>query len=101
MAKKNVVLDYTDPETGKMTKVQVPEGTPLSEAHKGVPVSVDLSELYPEPFASKLHEALWAHGLITPEDFKVPGVHSLVRQALQDILRMDANSIVDHVVRSK
>lgn len=101
MARKNVVMTYTDPETGKKMKVQVPEGTPLSEAHKGVPVSIDLSDLYPEPFASKLHEALWAMGLITPEDFKVAGVHSLVRQAVQSILRMDANSIVDHVLRSK
>lgn len=101
MAKsKNKIVDYIDPQTQRKQRVILPEETPSEFANEGVPVSIDLSGLYPEPFSYQLEQALWQRGIITPDDLQIPGALTLIRQALQHVLKMDANDIYQHVLRS-
>lgn len=86
--------DYYD-ERGIKRRVLVPsDDIPLSE---GIPVSLPLENLYvdaPTEFVVRLTNALFARGLVEPEDFMKPGAAELVRVALLDTLRFDAQSIV-------
>lgn len=59
------VVDYTD-DRGRKYRARLPDGVPDSEAPKGVPVGppdiVDFLE-WPEPLATRLHNALFDHEL--------------------------------------
>ncbi len=58
-------VDYQD-ERGRKYRVGLPEGVPDSEADKGVPIGPPdvVDELgLPDPFATRLHNALFQHGL--------------------------------------
>jgi hypothetical protein len=86
--------DYRD-SSGIMRRVLVPnDDANLSE---GVPLSLDLERLYsdvPIGFVAKLSEALFNRGLIEPSDFMKPGAHELCRDAVMDVMREDALSII-------
>lgn len=97
---KTKVVTYTDPETNHKSKMLIPEETPDEYASEGIPVSINLSGLYPEPFASELQEALWQHGLIMTSDVKHPNALTLIRQSIQQVLKIDANTIREHILRS-
>lgn len=94
------ISSFTDKE-GRTKKVLLPDNAPDTDAKMGIPLGLSLGELYPEPFATQLEDALIARGLVTSEDFEVAGVATLVRQAIQQILRIDAHTIIDHVRKLK
>lgn len=94
---KDQIVDYVD-ENGHVQKVMLPEGVPVSEAHKGIPLALGLGELYPDSFAEKLQEALWKRGMATQEDFQKPGAINEVRRAIQQIVKADANKTVDFIL---
>lgn len=87
-------VDYVDND-GIRRRVLLPrEGLEPSE---GVPVSVDTSQLYghmPLEFRVRLAEALYARGLVEPQDFFRPGAHEQTRDAVLDVARYDALNII-------
>ena len=89
-----VIKDYTDAD-GVKHRVLVPNEDSIVE--EGVPVSLDIRQLYshmPPGFVAKLTEALWSRGLIEPADYFKPGAHELTRDAILDMVRFDALSII-------
>jgi hypothetical protein len=92
------IVDYTD-DLGKRTKVLLPKDVPLSEAYKGIPMGVDFSEIYPEPFASDLQNALFDRNIITIDDFKRAGIQNEIRKAIQQVIKADANKTVDFILK--
>lgn len=91
-------IDTTD-NAGRKKRVLIPDGAPISHADMGIPVSIDLTPLFPDnpAFAEKLQKALWERGLIEPNDFKQGSCEALVRSALQSVLKRDTNDIVRYV----
>lgn len=97
VGRKTKIVDYIDPETNVKAKVLLPVETPDEFAAEGVLISLSLSELYPEPIASKVQEALWARGLTTwDEVYATPGALNLIRQAVQQVYKVDANDIYNY-----
>lgn len=86
--------DYFD-ERGIQRRVLVPdETTPLSE---GIPISVPVDTLYdhmPTEFVVHLVNALFARNLIEPGDFFKAGAAELTRNAILEVCRQDALSII-------
>lgn len=79
----------------------VPEGTPQSEVHKGIPVAVDLSFLnFPVEWELRFKSELKKRKLISPEDFEKPGAYKEVADALRALLKVSANDIVDSIRRT-
>lgn len=91
-------IDTTDKD-GKRKRVLIPDDAPPSHADMGIPVSIDLTPLFPDnpAFAEKLRTALWERGLIEPNDFKQGSCEALVRSALQSVLKRDIFDIVRYV----
>ena len=85
-------------KNGKKQRVMLPDDAPVDHADMGIPVNVDLSGLYPEPFCSQLQQALWDSGLVTPDDFRQGNATVLVRAALQRVLKYDTNDIIQYVL---
>jgi len=86
--------DYRD-ESGIMRRVLIPNED--SNPAEGVPLSVDVGQLYqdvPHDFVVRLSNALFDRGLIEPSDFLRPGGHELTRDAFLDCVRQDALSII-------
>jgi len=94
---KTKIVDHIDQETNHKTRVLLPVDTPIEYAAEGVPISIDLSGLYPEPLCHQLEQALWERGLISPADFNIPGALTAIRQAVQQVAKMDANDIYQYV----
>ncbi len=86
-------------QSGRKKRVLIPDDAPDEHADMGIPVSIDLIPLYPDnpAFAHALEKALWERGLITPENFTQGGCESLVRSALQSVLKNDIYDIVRYV----
>lgn len=93
---KTKIVKYKDPETNTEAMVLLPVETPSEYASEGVLISVDFSTLYPLPFARQLQEALWARGFVMASDFETPGADSLIRQAIQQVLRITIEDIKQH-----
>lgn len=91
-------IDTTDTQ-GRKKRVLIPDDAPPSHADMGIPVSIDLTPLFPDnpAFAEKLQRALWERGLIEPQDFKQGSCEALVRSALQSVLKSDIFDIVRYV----
>ena len=89
-----VKVDYVD-ERGIRRRVLLPkEGLDPAE---GIPLSLDIAQLYshmPPEFLVRLSEALFARGLVEPADFFKPGAHEQTRDAVLDVTRYDALSII-------
>lgn len=83
---------------GKKQRVLLPDDAPIDHADKGIPVNIDLSGLYPEPLCSKIEQALWDSGLITPDDLRQGNAPVLVRAALMRVLKYDTNDIIQYVL---
>lgn len=94
------ISSYTD-TNGHIKKVLLPDDVPDTDARLGIPLGLNLAGLYPEPFASQLEDALIARNLNMPEDFEVDGIHTLVRQAIQQILRIDTHDVIEYVRKQK
>lgn len=92
------IVDYIDSE-GRKRRVMLPKDVPDTEAYKGIRVGIDLSDLYPEPFASTLEEALLERNITLVEDFKRPGILTEVRRAIQNVVKADANKTVDYILK--
>lgn len=86
--------DYID-DDGLHCRVLVPsDDVPVNE---GVPLHLDLVQIYnhmPMEFVVRLSNALYARGLIEPQDFMKPGAAELTRNALIDVTKHDALSII-------
>lgn len=88
-------VDYRDAE-GIQRRVLLPAGS-LDDPAEGVPVSVPVDTLYlhmPLSFRISLIDALWAVGLVEPEDFLKLGAAQQVQAALISIVKHDAMSIL-------
>lgn len=88
-----VEKDYTTPD-GVPTRVLVPEGS--TDLAAGIPVSLDVSQLYehmPHQFVVEFTAALHAQGLVKPADYFVIGASDRYKAALLMIIRHDFLSI--------
>lgn len=95
------MLDYTDDE-GFMVRVFIPEGMEYDHPSEGIPLSLDLREVYPDvpvEFLRKLNESLWAVGLILPSDYTKPGAAEKVRSAILSATRFDTMTILTEAKR--
>lgn len=89
-----VKVDYRD-DRGIMHRVLVPSED--AQREEGIPLSLDIERLYshmPSEFVARLSVALFARGLVEPADFLKPGGHELTRDAVLDVVREDALSII-------
>lgn len=86
---------------GKKQRVMLPDDAPTDHADKGIPVNIDLSGLYPEPLCSKIEQALWDRGLVTPDDFRRGDAGVLVRSALTAVLKHDVTDILRFVLEGE
>lgn len=79
-----------DDETGIPRVVLIPERETNLKA--GIPLSLDLTELYghmPADFQKSLYKALHAQGLIEPQDFFKSGAAERYQRALRTVLKHD------------
>lgn len=81
-------VDYTDTD-GRKRRVLIPEG---GKPEEGLLVSLDLDEVFPDApadFLTKLHNELWARGLVEPQDYLRAGAPEDFKRALLAIVRLD------------
>ena len=74
--------------------VLIPEGE--TDASLGIPISLDLSTLYPHmppAFVSALTGELHTRGLVEPCDYLKPGAAELYRAALLSVIKHDFLSV--------
>src|ERR1041385_6969138 len=84
-----VEKSYVD-ASGIPMRVLVPEGT--TDLSVGIPVSLDISELYehmPPSFVVDLTKALHTVGLVKAQDYFQPGASDKYKQALLMVIRSD------------
>ena len=97
-------IDYTDSE-GRKRRVLIPDGADI-KPEEGILVSLDLDEVFPDApadFLAKLHNELWARGLVEPQDFLKAGAPEEYKRALLAVIRLDfarirqlANEVTQH-----
>lgn len=83
-------VDYTDSEGRKRRALAA------DKPDEGIPLSMELDALFPDApadFLSKLHNALWARGLIEPRDYLQPGAPEIYKRALLSVIRLDFATI--------
>lgn len=81
-------------------RVILPDDVPDSEADKGIPIGVHLAALnidLPEAFLNQLQIEIEKRGMYKKEDYHKPGAYKVVTDALRQMLKVTANSIVDTV----
>jgi hypothetical protein len=84
---------YVD-DKGITRIVLLPEGE--TDIQAGIPLSVDLTELYehmPLAFQRELYEALQAQGLVKVKDFFAPGAYKHFQAALLSVIKHDFLSV--------
>lgn len=90
---RTMIVDYKD-ERGRSHRVEMPDGAEEMSPELGIPVGppdiVDGLEL-PEPFATRLHNELFARGLFDEKSLR-KNMNGLVG-ALQAALRVDVQMI--------
>lgn len=89
-------LDYTDP-SGISRRVLIPADANGIDPNEGIPVSLNLDELYshmPPDFLKALYQALWAVGLIEPQDFLAGGAADKYRAALLSVIKKDYMNVM-------
>lgn len=67
-----------------------------TDKRRGIPASLDLSELYghmPSEFQAALVSALHRHGLVEAKDYFKKGAAEAYQRALRDVLKHDFQSI--------
>lgn len=88
-----VRADYTDPD-GIPRRVLLPPGE--TDTSLGIPISLDLSELYahmPDDFLPRLYTALHAQGLVEAGDYLTAGADQRFKAALLSVIRNDFLSV--------
>ncbi len=89
-------LDYED-ATGIPRRVLVPSEANGIDPSEGIPLSIDLSELYghmPAAFQKRLYDNLFAQGLIEPADYLQPSAPERIRAALLATVKYDVMDIL-------
>lgn len=84
-----IKVDTTDP-LGIPQRVLIPQGE--TDTSIGIPVSLDLSTLYPhmpDEFLKRLYEALHAQGLVEPADYFKAGADQRFKAAMLSVIRKD------------
>lgn len=87
MAVNTKIVRYRD-DDGKLKQSILPIDADDSEAEMGLPISFVLPPEW-EPHRERLEAALAARGIVTTNDLHKPGTDELVRQAFQQIIRLD------------
>jgi hypothetical protein len=80
---------------GVKVRVLVPEGG--GDPSEGIPVSLDMFEIFPDApvsFVKRLTEELWALDLVEAWDFTRPGASDKVRSALLAAVKRDTLDIM-------
>lgn len=83
-------VEFIDQE-GRKRRVLVPDGA-TTRPEEGIPVSLDLDEVFPDApadFLARLHNELWARGLVEPQDFLKAGAPEAYKRALLSVIRLD------------
>lgn len=88
---KTKVVGYRDDE-GKLNHSILPIDAPDSEAPLGLPAALVFPREW-EPFREEIEGALAARGILTAKDLHRPGSDDLVRQAFQQIIRLDVYTL--------
>lgn len=91
-----ILQDIIAPD-GSKRRVLAPADGSVDAASEGIPVSLDIGELYPHmppAFVAALIEALWARGLVEPADFLKAGAAEKARSALLDVVKLDALDMI-------
>lgn len=88
---KTKVVKYHD-DSGRIKRSILPLDADDAEAPLGIPVAFLFPERY-APVSEELDAALAARGILTPEDLVKPGSDTLIRQAIQQVLRLDVHEI--------
>jgi hypothetical protein len=89
-----MIIDYTDKD-GLRQRALVPNNG--VDPGEGVPLSLPIRDLYghmPLEFQVRLSDALFNRGLVEPRDFLRPGAAELTRNAILDVCKHDALSII-------
>jgi hypothetical protein len=89
-AHKNFERKQYQDGSGIPRVVLIPPNEP--DLNTGIPISLDLSELYghmPQSFQAALYKALHAQGLIEPADFFKPGASDRYQRAMRDVIKHD------------
>lgn len=89
---KTKIVSYRD-DTGKKRQSILPIDADDSDAEMGLPISFIFPPEW-EPHREQLEAALAARGIVTPNDLHKPGTDDLVRQAFQQIIRLDIATLV-------
>lgn len=87
--------DYTD-ERGRKYKVILPPNAPDEDVELGIPVGPpDIVDAigYPEPFATRLHNALFDHELWTIRDIRKNP--KILQSLLMRVLKVDIQILMD------
>lgn len=84
-----VKVDAIDTQ-GVPLRVLLPQGE--TDTSIGIPISLDLSTLYPhmpDEFLKRLYEALHAQGLVEPADYFKAGADQRFKAAMLTVIRKD------------
>ena len=87
------IIDYVD-DRGRKYKVELPDGAPDADAEMGIfigPADVVDNLGFPEPFATRLHNELYARGLLTLENVQANSRE--LQAALQAALKVDIQTL--------
>jgi hypothetical protein len=85
--------DFTDTD-GVPRRVLLPHGE--TDTSMGIPVSLDLSEVYghmPDDFQTRLYTALHAQGLVEAGDYLKAGADQRFKAAMLSVIRNDFLSV--------
>lgn len=84
---KTKIVRYRD-DDGRLKQSILPIDADDSEAELGIHLALSFPPEW-EPHRERIEAALAARGIVTPADLHKPGTDELVRQAFQQIIRLD------------
>jgi len=81
----------------------LPDGVDLP-AEQGIEQSLDFAEIaadfgLPADLAKRLQVVLWEAGIISAKDYFNDKIHAIVGSALRQLIKVEANEIVNYVRR--
>lgn len=88
---KTKVVSYRD-ETGIKRQSIIPIDADDNDAALGIPLAFSFPPEW-EPHRERIEAALVARGIATTNDLHKPGTDDLVRQAFQQIIRLDVATL--------
>lgn len=87
MAAKTKIVRYRD-DDGKLKQSILPIDAPDEDAALGIHLALSFPPEW-EPHRERIEAALAARGMVTTNDLHKPGTDDLIRQAFQQIIRLD------------